>query len=337
VGCSDRNSYRIAGFERQDGNRITFDLRNGNQRIKATCNASQSECSNLALRAGSSVDCYRHPKTTDSISGSYDVKIDFYETESGIVCHASEGRGKLFLVHTQKCAEMKQLNLILERGTIVVTDKKNVIALLSDPQYKALSDADKPEVLERVNGIPVLRGDENPGDALFDGVSWTAYVPVAFSNGEIQKYLQELNDARRASLQPATNLSAGIDRSKHQAGRSDRTEDPYASIARPSRNAPASVVDNGIITPDAPQTAKRGKATAGDIWDQAAARTVPNRQVIPDPLPLLPTGYKGYTASDDNPLRFCGDEKVRYLDERGKEVQDDTVLLTVAESTLEKR
>jgi hypothetical protein len=208
--------------------------------------------------------------------------------------------------------------------------------LLSDPQYKALSDADKPEVLERVNGIPVLSGDENPGDALLDGVSWTAYVPVAFSDGEIQKYLQELNDARRASLQPATNLSADIDRSKHKAGRPDRTEDPYASIARSSRNARASVVDDGIITPDAPQTAKHGKAAAGDIWDQAAARTAPNRQVIPDPLPLLPSSYKGYTASDDNPSHFCGDEKVRYVDERGKEAKDDTVLLTVFESSVEK-
>jgi hypothetical protein len=51
---------------------------------------------------------------------------------------------------------------------------------------------------------------------------------------------------------------------------------------------------------------------------------------------LLPSAYKGYTASDDNPLHFCKDEKDRYLDEHGKEVQDDTVLLTVLESSVEK-
>jgi hypothetical protein len=53
-------------------------------------------------------------------------------------------------------------------------------------------------------------------------------------------------------------------------------------------------------------------------------------------VPLLPAAYRDYKASANNPSHFCEVEKDRYFSERGKEVQDDTVLLTVLESNLEK-
>jgi hypothetical protein len=57
----------------------------------------------------------------------------------------------------------------------------------------------------------------------------------------------------------------------------------------------------------------------------------------PSQRPLLPSGYEGYTVSEDKPLRFCKLEQDHYFNERGKEVQDDTVLLTIVESSLEKQ
>jgi hypothetical protein len=52
--------------------------------------------------------------------------------------------------------------------------------------------------------------------------------------------------------------------------------------------------------------------------------------------PVLPSAYEGYTASESAPLRFCKLEKDLYFNERGKEVEDDTVLLTIVESSVEK-
>jgi len=49
---------------------------------------------------------------------------------------------------------------------------------------------------------------------------------------------------------------------------------------------------------------------------------------------LFPSAYEGYRAAANSPLHFCKDEPDRYFNEHGKEVQDDTVLLTVLESSV---
>jgi hypothetical protein len=46
--------------------------------------------------------------------------------------------------------------------------------------------------------------------------------------------------------------------------------------------------------------------------------------------------FNDYRPAPDNSLRFCREERDRYYNERGKEVEDDTVLLTIVESTIEK-
>lgn len=51
---------------------------------------------------------------------------------------------------------------------------------------------------------------------------------------------------------------------------------------------------------------------------------------------MLPAADRDYRASANNPAHFCEVEKDRYFSERGKEVQDGTVLLTVFESNLER-
>jgi hypothetical protein len=50
-----------------------------------------------------------------------------------------------------------------------------------------------------------------------------------------------------------------------------------------------------------------------------------------------PAPYEGYIPALDNSQRFCKDEKDRYFNERGTEVQDDSVSLAVAESAREKQ
>src|SRR4029077_368016 len=110
LACSGNDSYRLIGFKRQDDGVIAFDLQKGEQRIRATCTASQVQCTNLTLRAGSSVPCYMHPETDKwekyKISGPYDVRVDAY-SEAGLVCHVGGGRGKSLVTHTQKCVDMK--------------------------------------------------------------------------------------------------------------------------------------------------------------------------------------------------------------------------------------
>src|ERR1039457_2228909 len=100
VGCSSPNDYRLAGFKRQDDGTIVFDLRKEDQRIRAACSPTQSECANLALKVGNFIDCYMHA-TSGPAPDAYDVRIDAY-TESGLVCHAREGRGKLFIMRSER-------------------------------------------------------------------------------------------------------------------------------------------------------------------------------------------------------------------------------------------
>jgi hypothetical protein len=84
VGCSSRDNYRLDAFKRLDNGTITFDLTRREQHIKAVCNASESECSDLALRAGNSIDCYVHASAPSP--DAYGVKVDPY-VGSGLVCH----------------------------------------------------------------------------------------------------------------------------------------------------------------------------------------------------------------------------------------------------------
>ncbi len=49
----------------------------------------------------------------------------------------------------------------------------------------------------------------------------------------------------------------------------------------------------------------------------------------------LETANEYRPTTDDSP-RFCKQEKDLYFNERGREVEDDTVLLTIVESSVEK-
>ena len=268
VGCSRPNNYRLAGFKRQDDSTIAFDLHKGGQWIKATCSASQSECSNLALKTGNYLDCYMHARGWDFIPDAdfphdpaYGGKIDAY-VEGGLVCHAGEGHGKLFIMRSKTCVDVKKVTLNIVGGKFVLpfrlskpffqAPRGEQIKYLNstDPGFAKASPADQAAYLDN------LVKPKRKIQILPDLDLWTAYVPVAFDDGQINRFIQELN------------------------------------------------------------------------VDEFNQYKVDHE--------LLPSAYRSYTASADNPLRFCKHEKDHYFNERGKEVQDDTVLLTVLESGADK-
>lgn len=270
-GCSSPNNYRLAGFKKQDDGTIAFDLRRGDQRIRAICNASQSNCSNLALKAGNYLDCYMHARGWDFIPDAdfphepaYGVKIDPY-AEGGMVCHSGEGHGKLLISRNKTCVDVKEVTLANVGGTFKLPFRlsKPFLQAPRDEQIKYLNSTDP----DFAKGSPadqaayldfLLKPKPHQVSILPDPELWSAYVPVVFDDGQIKRFIQELN--------------AGAD--EFSQNREKR--------------------------------------------------------------PLLPSTYQGYEASAANPLRFCKPERDHYFNERGKEVRDDTVLLTVLESSPEK-
>lgn len=294
VGCSSSNNYQLAGFKRQDDGTIAFDLRKGDQRIRAICSTNQSECANLALKAGNSVDCYMHASgdfvpdatfTPDPSAGA--VKIDAYG-ESGLVCHAADGHGRLFIMRSQECVEMKEVALNLVRGRFMLPilskpffqaprDEQIKYLKLTDPDFAKASPTDQAayldyllkgqsgDIFDRIspttppNQMHAPRGGSTRSGILIvpDPDTWSAFVPVVFDDSQINGFIRELN-------------------------------------------------------------------VGTDGFTQYRVKTA-----------LLPSAYQGYTASAVNPLHFCklADRRVN---ERGKDVQNDTVLLTVLESNVEK-
>jgi hypothetical protein len=199
VGCSSRDNYRLDAFKRLDNGTITFDLTRQEQHIKAVCNASESECSDLALRAGNPIDCYVH--TSASSPDVYSVKVDPY-VGSGLVCHVGEGHGRILIARTQTCIDMKEVTLSLVGGkfrlsfrpsnTFFHASRDEQIKYLNatDPEFAKASLADQASYLNYLAETGDKRVD------VFDQIAdelWSAYVPTTYDDGQIKEFVQGLN------------------------------------------------------------------------------------------------------------------------------------------------
>lgn len=199
VGCSSRDTYRLDGFKRLDNGTITFDLTSQEQHIKAVCNSSESECSDLALRAGNSIDCYVHASAPSS--DAYGVKVDPY-VGSGLVCHVGEGHGRILIVRTQTCIDMREVTLSLVGGKFrpsfrpsnpffqASRDEQIKYLNATDPDFAKASQADQAAYLNSLIKTRDKRRD------IFDQIAdelWSAYVPATYDDGQIKRFIQDLN------------------------------------------------------------------------------------------------------------------------------------------------
>jgi hypothetical protein len=308
MGCLSRAKYQLTGFKRQADGTILLDLRQGDQRIKASCTATQAECSNLALKSGASVDCYMHasPDEVEQYRApERNKKIDPYTT-SGLVCHAQDGRGKVLVMHPQQCVDMKKIMLGRDEQKFVGRSPEILVQLSPseffqasrDQQIEYLGSRDpdfaKATAKDQTAYLAYLRTSNKFPQALRAApLVWAAFVPAAFDDVQLKGFIQELNDK-------------------------------YAKTGREP----------------IPTIGPWKKYTTNDPSDPAFWKGVPGVDPAAAPAnapPLLPSSYEGYVPSAGNPLRFCKDESDHYFDERGKEVRNDTVLLTVLESSADKR
>lgn len=107
VGFHSR-AYHIVS-SKQESDEIAFDIENGKQQIEASCVRSNNDCQDFSLKTGQWVDCYFNPNQHEGDVYSYDKKVPRYEA-SGLVCHVGQGRGRLFVVHTRTCVDVRQID-----------------------------------------------------------------------------------------------------------------------------------------------------------------------------------------------------------------------------------
>lgn len=166
AACSRNDAYYLVRATHEGSDDIVLDFHKHNQRIKASCLAKDTNCSNLLLRSGNTVECYLHiaaeKNNVFDENSYYGVKFDAFPDYSGMVCHAGNGRGRLFVMYTQQCVQMK-----------------TVASFNGQKFVRVESDAPNPP-------------DTLPAD--FQG--WdqaVAYAPITFSNAQVRSYIETLN------------------------------------------------------------------------------------------------------------------------------------------------